>query len=86
MPRYPLSEAYVRERLVPYRVCNRCGNHVLTSELDEYAYQCLYCDEDLYSIETHELEEKTEISNFDFYDLVEQVHHLMFSEEEDLWV
>ena len=34
-------------------VCNRCLCKVYPSCLDEYAYQCLEHDEDLYSIETH---------------------------------
>lgn len=35
------------------RYCNKCRNKVSKSELKEYAYQCMECDEDLYSFETH---------------------------------
>lgn len=38
--------------------CNRCHNAVKKSELPQYHYQCMHCDEDLYGIETYE--EKTE--------------------------
>lgn len=37
--------------------CSRCGSPVLLSDLsdteNEYKYQCLSCDEDLYEIETY---------------------------------
>ena len=33
--------------------CNKCGCPVLTSEADGYDYQCMNCDEDLHSSETH---------------------------------
>lgn len=36
------------------RVCNRCGSLVQRSDIEEYEYQCLTCDEDLYTIETNE--------------------------------
>ena len=35
-------------------VCCRCGRPVYKSDVSEYIYQCFYCDEDLYSIETKE--------------------------------
>ena len=34
--------------------CNRCESPVVKSDNPEYSYQCLECDEDLYSIEIHE--------------------------------
>lgn len=81
MDKFPKSEEYVRKNLVPYRLCNRCGNHVLKSELEEYTYQCMYCDEDLYSIETHLMEEKREINDFDFEDLVTQTNYVLGLDE-----
>lgn len=35
------------------KYCNRCHSKVTKSDLEEYAYQCLECDEDLYEIETY---------------------------------
>lgn len=35
------------------RCCNRCDSKVAKSKLQEYAYQCFECDEDLYTIETY---------------------------------
>jgi hypothetical protein len=37
------------------RYCNRCNNEVIKSELEEYPFQCMHCDEDLYGIETYVL-------------------------------
>ena len=34
------------------RVCKRCGTFVTKSDNQHYNYQCEYCDEDLFSIET----------------------------------
>lgn len=34
------------------RYCNKCNSKVIKSELKEYSYQCLECDEDLYEFET----------------------------------
>src|SRR5690606_12123886 len=36
------------------KLCNRCNNPVEKSFLEEYSYQCIVCDEDLYEFETHE--------------------------------
>lgn len=44
---------YVNSRIQKDRRCNRCNHIVLTSELDEYPFQCLFCDENLYGIETY---------------------------------
>ena len=49
----PKTFEYVLERDTLTRRCNRCGSVVLKSELNDYAYQCMNCDEDLYRIETH---------------------------------
>lgn len=34
--------------------CNRCGHKVYESQTAGYTYQCIMCDEDLYTFETHE--------------------------------
>lgn len=48
------TEKYVLNNIHLKRRCNRCNHVVLTTELkEEYNFQCLYCDEDLYTIETH---------------------------------
>ena len=44
---------YVMDRLVENLRCNRCGAVVLRSDIKEYPYQCMHCDEDLYEIEVH---------------------------------
>ena len=67
------AEQYVREHLIPYTLCNRCKSHVLKSDNSEYKYQCLYCDEDLYDFEVHQMEELKEINDFDFEDLINKV-------------
>lgn len=59
---YPKEAEYIRENLVPYRHCNRCGSCVLKSELEQYPYQCIYCDEDLFEIEHEEKPEPMEFS------------------------
>lgn len=47
-----IAQDYVRARLSPVVRCCRCGFPLLISECDDYAYQCLNCDEDFYHIET----------------------------------
>lgn len=37
--------------------CNRCNQQVTKSDLEEYNYQCMECDEDLYRFETHTKQE-----------------------------
>ncbi len=58
--KYPRTERYVEEKLARGIRCNRCGAPVIKSELDGYVYQCMSCDEDLYSIETHKGKPATE--------------------------
>ena len=58
--KYPRTERYVEEKLTRGIRCNRCGAPVIKSELDGYVYQCMSCDEDLYSIETHKGKPATE--------------------------
>lgn len=89
---YPKSTAYVESHLVkPSRFCNMCGRHILKSDLEQYEYQCMYCDEDLFGIETrkkmdmngNEIDE--EISTFDYCNLIIQVSDiLLLDEEKDL--
>ena len=56
----PKTMAYVLERDAGYVRCNRCGSVVLKSDVEGYSYQCMFCDEDLYTIETHEGEWHTD--------------------------
>ena len=56
----PKTFEYVLERDTFTKRCNRCGSPVLRSDLDDYVYQCMSCDEDLYTIETHEGEYHTD--------------------------
>lgn len=56
----PKTMAYVIEHDTFSVRCNRCGCPVLKSDTAGYVYQCMNCDEDLYSIETHKGEFHTE--------------------------
>ena len=56
----PKTFAYVLERDTFTIKCNRCGSPVLKSDLDDYVYQCMNCDEDLYEFETHQGEYHTD--------------------------
>jgi DNA-directed RNA polymerase subunit RPC12/RpoP len=38
--------------------CRRCRNPVWKSDNPEYSYQCLECDEDLYSFDVEKQERK----------------------------
>lgn len=49
----PKTMSYVIEHDTFDIYCNKCGCPVLTSETDGYDYQCMNCDEDLHSSETH---------------------------------
>lgn len=44
------------DEIMEIRVCLRCGNKVEESELKDYSYQCLECDEDLFEFETEIVE------------------------------
>lgn len=37
--------------------CVKCGNQLLISDLKQYKYLCLNCDENFYSFETKDKEE-----------------------------
>jgi len=56
----PKTMSYVLEHDTGYIRCNRCGCTVLRSEVYGYDYQCMNCDEDLYSVETYEGEIHTD--------------------------
>lgn len=51
--RSPNTAEYVRKHATFSIRHNRCGCPVLKSDTEGYAYQCMNCDEDLYSIEVH---------------------------------
>lgn len=55
----PKSEEYVLAHLPGLMKCNRCGEPVLKSSTDGYTYQCLNCDEDLFSFEASPLKAMT---------------------------
>ena len=44
------------------RICKRCGCEVCKSNLNQYDYQCLHCDEDLFDFETIVIEDKEQNS------------------------
>lgn len=37
------------------RYCHCCGTEVITSDLPQYPYLCLECDENMFGIETFEI-------------------------------
>jgi ribosomal protein L37AE/L43A len=43
----------IETKQVEKRCCNKCNSKVAKSDLKEYSYQCMECDEDLYEFETH---------------------------------
>lgn len=76
----PKSYKYVYDNLIPNRICNRCNSYVLKSHVQGYAYQCMYCDEDLFTFETHKTNE--EISDADFCDLIEETNYRLNLDDE----
>lgn len=85
---YPKCAEYVRTHLVsPHRLCNRCGSHVLKSDLEQYPYQCLNCDEDMFECETHEetcaagYQADEEISTFDYCNQIRLVAEVLCLDE-----
>lgn len=52
--KYPKTFAYVLENDTINRRCNRCGCVVLKeTNVPDYPYQCMSCDENMYEFETH---------------------------------
>ena len=45
---------YTEEDIWTSAVCPRCGKLLQVSELEDYSFQCLDCDEDFYGIEVRE--------------------------------
>lgn len=56
---FPTSVKYVRDNMQTYTRCVRCNSPVLrqpeTGEdnPNEFPYQCMWCDENLYHLEVH---------------------------------
>ena len=78
--RLPKSYKYVYDNLIINRKCNRCDSYVLKSHVKGYKYQCMYCDEDLVTFETHKTNE--EISDADFDDLIEATNYCLSLDDE----
>ena len=54
----PQSVKYVEDNLTNYR-CTRCGSPILLeTEVKDYPYQCLTCDENMYSFEVEASEQE----------------------------
>lgn len=78
--KYPKATEYVIEKLQHKRVCNRCLSYVLESEnKPKYKYQCMCCDEDLYSIETKTINKS--ISLDDLIELIETTNAILCLDE-----
>ena len=54
-------------------LCGKCGRPVFKSALKDYTAQCLFCDEDLYSIEIRKVdpEKYKEVYEYSKYELLE---------------
>ena len=71
------TKNYVDDRLVPNRFCNRCGRPILKSDVpEEYPFQCMHCDEDLYEIETH-LDYDKKINDFEMAELFAETEEIL---------
>lgn len=59
--------------LLPNCLCGKCGRPVFKSALEDYTAQCLFCDEDLYSIEIRKVdpEKYKEAYEYSKYELLE---------------
>lgn len=73
---------YVYNRIVTDRACGRCGGYVLKSDSENYPYQCLKCDEDLYRIETTTID-NGEVPAEKFAEQVALAYNYMIAEKED---
>lgn len=68
--RFPKTVDYVGKNLVKKRRCNRCGSIVLKEpNVEEYPYQCMFCDENLFGIETHK---GNKCNEQEYLELIEQ--------------
>lgn len=74
----PKSFEYVNKRVYKTLRCNRCGSIVLKSDLPQYSYQCLNCDEDLFKIEVHRGEK---IKPYEFDDLCEVARDILLLDD-----
>lgn len=78
--KYPKATEYVIEKLQHKRKCNCCNSYVLESGIKpEYPYQCMYCDEDMYSFETHIVDDV--ISEDDLIDLIDTTNAILCLDE-----
>lgn len=59
-------EDYVNNKIVPRIRCRRCHHPVLESGSENYPFQCVVCDEDLYGIETVWSDEPVSEHEFDY--------------------
>ena len=59
--------------LLPNCLCGKCGRPVFKSALKDYTAQCLFCDEDLYSIEIRKVdpEKYKEVYEYSKYELLD---------------
>ena len=48
----------IYQKYVTNRHCTKCGKPLLVSDLKEYKYLCLECDENFYAFETMENKNK----------------------------
>lgn len=59
------------------RICVKCSHEVIESELEEYEYQCLECDEDLYKFETELIEIKEKLIKWRNEKMIEITKYLV---------
>lgn len=72
LEKYPKSKEYVDSHLVKDRYCSRCGSPILKSDLEQYPYQCMTCDEDLFEFETT-IDLNKQFNEWDYVQLVKEV-------------
>lgn len=51
--KHPNTLHYVLVNMTYDIRCNRCGHVLLEQPNSQYPYQCMFCDENMFSIETH---------------------------------
>jgi uncharacterized HAD superfamily protein len=79
MVKKPKTTAYVTERIQHDIRCNRCNSIVLKSDNIQYKYQCMFCDEDLFDIETHK---GFGMTDKEYNDILEQTDAIMCLDED----